>query len=113
MSKTQPNLLERDVTKQVTEYLAVHGWEMIRLHAGTVKKRGCFIRLGRIGRLDWVAVHPKHPAFYVEMKRNKGGVVSDEQAAEISKLIRLGYKVAVPFSIDEFMAWFERELKHG
>lgn len=105
------NLPERDVTKQVTDYLKARGWQLIRLHTGTVRKRTSFINLGKKGRPDWLAVHPQIPAFYVEMKRNRGGVISDEQAAEIANLIRLGYKVAVPFSVQEFLAWYRREIE--
>jgi predicted RNA binding protein YcfA (HicA-like mRNA interferase family) len=105
------DLLERDVTTQVCDYLRAKGWELIRLHAGTVRKGSHYIRLGSKGRPDWVAIHPDRPAFYVEMKRNKGGMLSEEQLAYIGRLMRYGYQVAVPQSVDEFAAWFKREIE--
>jgi len=100
------NLLERDVVKQVCDFLEMKGWTPIRLHTGTTRIKNAYIRHGKKGRLDWVMVHPEYPAFYCEMKRNKGGQLSDEQIESITLLERQGYEVAVPKSIEEFQFWF-------
>ena len=99
------NLLEKDVTRQIVDFVESKGWTAIRLHTGTTQVKGSWIRHGKKGRLDWVFLHPEYPAFYCEMKRNKGGKVSDEQIESIALLERQGYEVAVPSSIEEFKLW--------
>lgn len=104
------NLRESAVTRQVCDWLKARGWDCIRLHAGTVSKRGYKIRLGRKGRPDWLMVHPEHPAFFCEMKRNKGGKLNAEQTKQIELLERSGYKVATPASIEKFIHWWNLEM---
>ncbi len=100
------NLLEKEVTKQITDFLEAKGWTPIRLHTGTTLVKGSWIRHGKKGRLDWVMIHSEYPAFYCEMKRNKGGKISLEQKESIALLERQGYEVAVPASLEEFQLWF-------
>ena len=99
------NLLEKEVTGQVTDFLEMKGWTPIRLHTGTTRAKGAYIRHGKKGRLDWVMVHPAYPSFWCEMKRNSGGKISPEQEESIALLERQGYEVVVPASIEEFKLW--------
>jgi len=82
--KVALRLSENDVERQITDYLAYHGWYVIRLHAGTAKlEDGHKIRLGEKGRADWLALRSFEigkpiygpgwcQAIFVEVKRPGG-----------------------------------------
>lgn len=104
-------LLERDVTKQVVDYLKLKSWILLRLHSGTVRGKtgGGFIRLNSPGTADWIAIRgkPKHQILFLEMKRENGGVVSAQQMSVALQYESQGIPTAVVSNLDDFKKWYE------
>jgi len=96
----QPRLSENDVERACLDLLGLRGWYTIRLQVGlfrTLGERGHMIRVGTPGLPDYVAVHEKHRAFFMETKA-PGKRLSKEQE-KTQWAIRECYRIAV-VSID-------------
>ena len=75
-----------------------NGGKRGKIEAAIMKAEG--VRAGMLDLMLAVPVHPHH-GLYVEMKRRKGGRVSDAQEDWIERLGSMGYKTAVCRGADE------------
>jgi len=73
-----PVLAEKKVAEQVKDLLAAHGYKVIRLQVGSFSRRGAWLSIGERGMPDLLALKP-NGCIFVETKRSKGGVLSDDQ----------------------------------
>jgi hypothetical protein len=105
-------LSEKDVTAQVLDLARHIGFEPIRLQAGVARgPKAGWITLGKKYRPDWLMVRPVSPgvcdAFFVEIKREKGGTLSPGQSVEHEQLRNRGFVVAVISSIEQMVDFVE------
>ena len=63
------------------------------------------------GIADMTILLPKGRAMFLELKRVKGGVVSEEQKKWIQYLQSLDYPAKVCYGADEAIEWIKEELK--
>ena len=111
MTKNAFKLRERDVTKQVSDFLAWRGWRLIRLNVGKVEHRkGEWTAYGENGMPDFLALYyfsDSRPAaslaLWVEMKQQGASLKPHQAEWHRNEIIR-GAAVIVA---DEFEA-FER-----
>jgi len=81
-----PRLTEKEVTQQITDFLRHRGWKVIRLQSGLFKQRypnpGATeerpIRIGEVGMVDWLAVHPTLPRGHIWMELKRPGAKPSE-----------------------------------
>ena len=93
-SLTPPKISENDVEYAVKQVLQYRGYYVVRLQSGKFKTAdGRWITVGDPGLPDYVAVHPRHPALFVEVKC-PGGHLRDTQLQKIWEM-ECGYKIAV------------------
>ncbi len=91
---------EAEVTKECVEFLHKLGWRPKRNHVGVFyTKNGTPIKVGETGECDWVFTHPKHPAFWLEMKAT-GQIPRKEQLEFMAKLKHFGYLAGFTDSLD-------------
>lgn len=113
MSKVE-GALERETVKTHDEFLLSHGWRKYRLHAGTLRRRGAFIRTNKKGTPDGIFVRRFQgidQVLFIEGKRESGGVVSADQQDEIRELRGAGFRVAVSNQLDnDFIQWYASEF---
>jgi hypothetical protein len=87
-------LVENDIEKACADFLNLHGYRLERLHAGRFKTLdGRYITGAEPGTPDWVAIHGRHRAFYLETKA-PGGALSDSQAW-MHRVLTAGYRLQV------------------
>jgi hypothetical protein len=87
-------LVENDVETACLQLLAYRGWYPVRLQSGLFKTPdGRWVRVGAVGLPDYVCLHERHPAFFLETKRPASGL-SAQQAKKQWEL-RVAYKLAV------------------
>jgi hypothetical protein len=118
-------LRESDVKQQITDFLWLHGWRIIRLNV--VKGRiqgGGWIQQGEKGMPDLLAIKPftvevspvtvyyKHhlDGFFVETKA-KDGKPSSEQKAWQQEARRFGFTVLQSRSFEQFKQWYARQFR--
>lgn len=70
---------ESDVQKQCLEYLQAKGIYCWRNNTGVLRSGGRFVRFGMVGSADILGITKDGRFLAVECKREKGGVLSDEQ----------------------------------
>lgn len=96
------HLSENDVEQQCKDLLRLHRWEPIRLHAGRFRtldgKR--YVTGLPMGTPDYVCIHPRYPAFYLETKATKRAL-SKEQEQRRFEISVLGFTVCKADSVDE------------
>jgi hypothetical protein len=110
----KPKLSENDVERACLQVLALRGWKVLRLPVGLFKTLdGRHQTIGELGIPDYVALHPNHPGFFLEVKR-PGGKLSKVQEIKIEQL-QQGYRLAVAVvdSVDALAAWLGRHEKSG
>lgn len=91
---------EAEVTKECVEFLHKLGWRPKRNHVGVFyTKNGTPVKIGEKGESDWVFTHPKHPAFWLEMKAT-GEVPRKDQLEFMAKLHYFGYLAGFADSLD-------------
>jgi hypothetical protein len=96
-------LAERDVTKQIRDYLELRGWRPVRMMSSVIP--GAF-RVGEKGMPDYLFLHyRRRVALWVEMKA-PAGRLRPEQTAWIDAERRRGGLVAVVDDLDMFDAWY-------
>lgn len=110
-------LQERDVTKQVKEYLEWHGWRAIRNQVLVAQNvaGGHWIRAGEKGEPDWLFLRyltPKlNPGFcahlWVEMKKDGKPLRPDQKDWHRDEKARGGL-VIVADDYDRFLEDYER-----
>lgn len=107
-------LKERDVSRQVKEFLEWHGWRVIRNNVTKVKDRtGKWTSYGEVGMPDLLALlyintNP-HPAvslaLWVEMKK-PGGRLSPQQVEWHRNEMVRGGLVVVASQLEDFETWY-------
>jgi len=125
-----PRLTEAQLTRQVKDFLAYHGYVMIRNHVGTfVPYRIALECIERVlrgatrqavlrhlqsnviseaeeGTADWLAVHPEKRAIWIELKR-PGEKPRPNQVCWLEYMIQVRQFLGGWWdSIDTFRAWF-------
>lgn len=102
-------LSENDVETACKTLLGTRGWKHERLLAGVFRSMDNrrVIHGAAKGTPDYLVVHPRYPAFYLETKR-PGGELSDIQRFKILE-IQQGWRlaVAVVASAAELAVWLD------
>lgn len=110
-------LLEKDVSKQIVDYLRLKSWVLLRLHSGLVRGKtgGGFIKLNDAGTPDYCAVRarPEQQILFLEMKRERGGVISDIQKKTALQYESQGLTVKVVSSLTDFQEWYENKYERS
>jgi hypothetical protein len=100
-------LTENDVERVCRDFLNLRGYRLERLHSGRFKTLDGrrYITGAEPGTPDWVVVHGRHRAFYLETKA-PGGVLSDAQAW-MHRVLTRGYRlqVATIDDVGELAEW--------
>lgn len=96
-------LLEKDIQKQILEYLAIKGVMHWRNNSGAMKTLRGFVRFGTPGSPDIFAVKAG-VLWGIEVKREKKGRLSPLQKEFGEKLVKAGAQYIVVTSLDEVMA---------
>lgn len=109
------NRLERETAKDHDDFLvSLRGWTRIRLHAGTLKRRGCFVFMNTKGTPDKLYLRRRDgidQILFLENKRDRGGKLSPDQIETIGKLRNQGFRVAMSDTLDaEFIAWHDKQF---
>ena len=113
----QQTASENDVEASCLNVVRMRGYFPIRLHAGKFwswDKQRVITGVPK-GTPDYVCVHPRHPGFLLETKREVGGVLSEDQQIQIRNL-QLGWRLAVCVtnSPHELSKWInQHEADHG
>jgi hypothetical protein len=109
---TAQQLLERDVTKQVKDFMEFRGWRPVRMQRTVVP--GAF-QTGEPGIPDFLFVRYLRTAFsglsvavWIELKRARGGKVSDEQHKWRDREKARGAIVLKASNIADFEREYER-----
>lgn len=100
---------ESSLQKRVMVALAVRGALVWRNNVGAVRKGQRWIKYGlEKGSSDLVCMAPNGCVFFVEMKREKYGLISEHQKRFIDKVRRWNGVVGVVTSVDEALALYEK-----
>lgn len=108
----QRSELESSVQDRVRTALEAVGVRVERNNVGAVKKGQRFIRYGVLGKgaPDLFCFMPGGTVFFVETKRAKGGVISDEQRECIASLRAMGFVAGFARSPeDALVLWNEAQ----
>lgn len=83
MSALPFELKERDVTKQVCDFLRAHRWRLIRMNVTTLQLRGQWVKFGETGIPDYLAIYylPNSLAvcLWLEFKQRKGKLAKHQE----------------------------------
>lgn len=83
MSALPFDLKERDVTKQVCDFLRAHRWRLIRMNVTKVKRLGRWTQFGETGMADYLALQylPGSLAavMWIEFKQSKGKLAKHQE----------------------------------
>lgn len=111
-------LSEREVSAQVVAFMQAEGWTAKRNQVGTFAKGGgskSYFRFGKPGEADYTFVrylrtrYPGQAAVcHIEMKREKGGVISPDQIAWRREQEAMGAVVLMASDFDSFRADYYR-----
>ncbi|MFA5014806.1 MAG: VRR-NUC domain-containing protein [Actinomycetota bacterium] len=105
MKTKKPKLLEKDIQKQIKEYLELNKWKVYRINNMGVWRQNIkrFTFSGTAGLPDLLAVKKGFPLLLCEVKR-KGGIVSDAQKDFIKRVQESdGSWAGVYYSLDEII----------
>ena len=108
-----PPVSENDVEAGCMTILALHGYWVVKLHAGVFKSLDDRRHIHGVkkGTPDYACLHEQHRAFLLEVKR-PGGALSRDQQGEIAMLqLRFRLPIVVVATVDElcnFLAQHER-----
>lgn len=107
-------LKERDVTRQVRDFLEWRGWRPVRMQVAAFARPtdGAMVRVGEVGMADYLFVRylPRTGAalaLWVEFKRPKGGRVAAHQKAWHERERERGAEVWRVDDLDNFAARYE------
>lgn len=89
-----PKLSEKDVIAQCSDYLQCRGYWLKRNAVGKYRHAvsGNYAEFGPPGIPDYLAIHERYPAFFIEFKR-PGKKLRPTQVTEFFKL-QVGYRLA-------------------
>lgn len=101
-----PRESENDIESACLGLLALHGYWVVRLHAGTFKSVDGrrWIRGVDKGTPDYAALHGQHRNFLMEVKR-PGGTLSPDQQWQHEYIRKYGLAIATVESKDELSAF--------
>jgi hypothetical protein len=109
-------LAEREVSRQISDYLGWHGWRRIRNQSGVATNAGGgTFRFGEKGIPDLLFLRyiPEHPGIalvlWVETKRAKGKLAPEQLKWQHDERLR-GALVANAFSLETFSEWYQETL---
>ena len=103
-----PKLSEKDVAKACVQFLALRGWKAERLNVGTFKtKDGRWHTEGYTGRPDYVALHKRHPAFYLETKRPDGKLSLDQEKTIFEIAHCFGIAIVTVHGVEELIRFLD------
>jgi hypothetical protein len=107
-----PKVRERDVTKQIVDWLRCRGWLCLRLQSGVMRGQtgGTFVRLSPNGTPDWIITHPKWGTAFVEMKA-PGKPLRPAQVLWHDREKAAGHRVIVADSFDSFLETYGRLIE--
>jgi len=110
-------LSERDVSRQISDYLQWRGWRRFRNQVGVATNAGGgTFRFGEKGQPDLLFLRylPEHQPWalvlWVETKRNKGGILSPDQIKWQDEERARGALVANANHYERFAEWYEETL---
>lgn len=103
-----PKSSENDVEAALKDWLLTHNWYPVRLQSGLMRTPDHrFLRLGTPGLPDYVILHERQPAFFLETKR-PGGVLSPAQVRTRWALAHgYGLPVCVADSLEKLTEWMK------
>src|SRR5215475_7296452 len=103
-----PKPREKDIAQQFKDYLLARGWVPLRQQSGLfLTPDGRYVTIGEPGLPDYVAMHARYPAFFLETKRPKG-VLSDSQIRKRWVLENsYGLAVCVADNLEKLKLWLE------
>ena len=110
-------LTENDVESACIDLLRIRGWYVIRLQSGLFKTPdGRWVRVGKKGLPDYVAMHAVYPAFFMETKRPRGNPDAEQERThwELTGAYRLA--VVVIDRVESLKPWldgFEQGIREG
>lgn len=94
---------ESEVQSQCLEYLQRLGLYVWRNNTGAYKRNGVFIRYGKKGSADILGITKEGKFLAVEVKREKGGVLSDEQKEFLFNITKNGGVSIVANSLESMI----------
>lgn len=114
--QTMHLLKERDVTKQVVDFLAHRRWRPHRAHVGKFvpyaerdAEKPRVLSIGEEGDPDWLFVHPKHGPLYIELKA-WGKKPSKLQKIRLEALRKEGFRAEWFDSLEGLESYYRREF---
>ena len=108
LSSPKPKVLEKHVADQIKQSLLRRGWIPIRQQSGLFKTPdGRFVAVGQKGLADYIVMHAKFPAFFLETKRPKRHL-SDQQCIKRWEYDAYGLRTCKADSVEEILAFLER-----
>lgn len=111
LHKGRLKLAESDVSRQINDFLRLHGWRCQRMPSVVLPtKNGRRMRIGENGIPDWECVRPvcfgMVDHFYREDKAT-GGRLTPAQLAWHAAAVRAGYLVcSIPPDCEDPLTWF-------
>lgn len=100
-------LLEKDIQKQILEYLPYIGIFAWRTNSGVIFYGGHAHRMAPPGTADIIGIMPDGRFLGIEVKRPKG-VVSAVQKEFLEKITSRGGVAFVAYSLDDVIAYFKK-----
>ena len=115
--KAWTDLKEKDVAKQVTDYLEYRGWRRVRMNSGmsTNMMTGGIVRFGEKGMADllFLRYFPKQQPYalvlWVETKAPKGKLRPEQTLWQTGERARGGLCVTV-YHFETFALWYDETL---
>jgi hypothetical protein len=113
-------LTERDVARQVRDFLGPHGWRCLRMNSALVgRPQGGAFRVGEVGMPDYLFLryfaHPMEPGkfdlrqLWIEVKA-PGGRLRPAQVEWAKNEAAQGATVLMVDDIDKFRSWYAEEV---
>jgi len=119
MKKPEMRLLEREVTRQIKDYLEWNGWRAFRNQVMTSQNHaGGWVSAGEKGQPDFLFLYYFRPGLapmggcmhlWVELKR-KGEPLRPDQVEWHFKEIKRNALVIVVDDFEEFRTWYEEHF---
>jgi hypothetical protein len=104
-----PKLREDDVEKACLDLLAWRGWYVIRLQVGRFRTLDGLrvMTVGKKGLPDYVAVHERYPAFFMETKAPGEDLSADQ--IKTTWAITTAYKITVVKidRVEDLIPWLD------
>ena len=103
-----PKPRENDVEKQLKDWLLARGWYPVRQQSGLLKTLyGRFVRIGEVGIPDYVVLHARYPAFFLETKAPGRSLSPEQERKRWVIQAAYGLRVAVADGLETLKPWLE------